>query len=227
MTSELAKKVGGKLFQEHIASYEPQDPLYENYTDPRSGKTKRRRRELPPGLSKRDAKILKKVKSRAHYLDKGFGLCGMRFGWTFLIGLLPFVGDFADLILNYTLVVRIAKQAELPDWLLHRMYLNNLVSAAAGFIPVIGDVVLATYKANSRNAALLEEFLRIRGEEFLKHEAERNGQVAAVVQPGAGREEGEHVEGAPPQKKKSFFSMPGKASGSGSGGGPSGAANMV
>lgn len=27
---------------------------------------------------------------------------------------------------------------------------------------------MATYKANSRNAALLEEFLRIRGEEFLK-----------------------------------------------------------
>lgn len=43
-------------------------------------------RELPPGLSTRDAKILKSVKRRAHYLDKGFKLCGMRFGWTFIIG---------------------------------------------------------------------------------------------------------------------------------------------
>lgn len=141
--------------------------------------------------------------------------------------MIPFVGDFADLILNYTLVVRIAKKAELPDWLLHRMYLNNLVSAVAGFIPVVGDVVLATYKANSRNAALLEEFLRIRGEEFLKHEAERNGQTVAAVQPGAGREKGEHVEGAPPPKKGFLSLLPGKASGSGGGGGPSGTANMV
>lgn len=44
-------------------------------------------RELPPGLSARDAKILKSVKRRAHYLDKGFNLCGMRFGWTFIIGM--------------------------------------------------------------------------------------------------------------------------------------------
>ena len=39
-------------------------------------------------------------------------LCGMRFGYTFLIGLIPFVGDFADVALNYLLVVRKAKQAE-------------------------------------------------------------------------------------------------------------------
>jgi hypothetical protein len=32
---------------------------------------------------------------------------------------------------------------------------------------VLGDVVVATFKANSRNAALLEEYLRIRGEEHL------------------------------------------------------------
>ena len=139
--------------------------------------------------------------------------------------MLPFVGDFADLFLNQLLVVRKAKQADLPDWLVHRMYLNNLVSAAAGFIPVIGDVVLATYKANSRNAALLEEFLRLRGEEFLKGEAEKNKQMAAVVHPGAGREHGEQIEGAPPLKKN-FFSFSGK-SGSGSGAGPSGTHNMV
>jgi len=222
MTSALAQKVGGKLFKDHIASYEPADPLYETYVDPRSGKTKQRRRELPPGLSKRDAKILKKVKARAHYLDKGFSICGMRFGWTFVIGLLPFAGDFADLVLNYTLVLRKARQAELPDWLVRKMLLNNMISAAAGFIPVVGDVILATYKANSRNAALLEEFLRIRGEEFLKSEAQRNGQVAAVVQPGAGREAGERVEGEPLRGVKSFFSGKSKASGSGGG-----ALNMV
>ena len=38
-------------------------------------------RELPPGLSERDARILRKIKFRAHHLDKGFRICGMRFGW--------------------------------------------------------------------------------------------------------------------------------------------------
>ncbi|KDQ15926.1 hypothetical protein BOTBODRAFT_276447 [Botryobasidium botryosum FD-172 SS1] len=206
MTTALAQKVGGKLFKDHIASYQPADPLYETYVDPKSGKTRQRR----------------KVKSRAHYLDKGFSVCGMRFGYTFLIGLIPFAGDFADLVLNYTLVLRKARQAELPDWLVRKMLLNNMVSAAAGFIPVVGDVILATYKANSRNAALLEEFLRIRGEEFLKAEAERNGQTVAAVNPGAGREQGEKIEGEPGRGIMGLFagkSTKSKASGSGSGSG--------
>jgi len=69
-------------------------------------------RALPPGLSARDAKILKSVQRRAHYLDKGFSICGIRFGWTFIIGLIPVVGDVVDASINYLLVVRKARQAE-------------------------------------------------------------------------------------------------------------------
>lgn len=74
------------------------------------------------------------------------------------------------------------------------MLTNNVVSAAAGFIPILGDVVLAAFKANSRNAALLEEYLRIRGDEFLKFEAERT-ENPQNVKPGAGREADERVPG--------------------------------
>jgi len=98
----------------------------------------------------------------------------MRFGWAFIIGLLPLVGDFADIGLNHYLVLRKARQADLPGWLVRRMLMNNLVSAGVGFVPVAGDVVLAIFKANSRNAALLEEFLRIRGEEYIKLHGERD-----------------------------------------------------
>lgn len=69
-------------------------------------------RALPPGLSKKDAKILRKVMRRAHYLDKGFHICGIRFGWTFLIGLIPLAGDITDALLNYHLVVKKAKQVD-------------------------------------------------------------------------------------------------------------------
>ena len=78
--------------------------------------------------------------------------------------------------------------------------MNNAVSAAVGFIPIIGDVVLASFKANSRNAALLEEFLRIRGEEYLKSEQDRV-QDPATVKPGAGQEPGEQVPGKKETKK--------------------------
>ena len=74
------------------------------------------------------------------------------------------------------------------------MLLNNAVSAAVGFVPLVGDIVLAAYKANSRNAALLEDFLRKRGEAFLRAESER-AQNGEVVRPGAGIEPGEHVPG--------------------------------
>lgn len=173
----LLGKAGKKLFENHLENYAPADPLYEYYTDER-GRQKRRKRELPPGLSARDAGILRSVKSRAHYLDKGFSLCGMRFGWTFFISLIPIVGDLTDASLNYFLVVRKARRADLPQWLVSRMMLNNAISLGVSFVPFVGDLVLAAFKANSRNAALLEEFLRIRGEEYLK--LHPNGELEVV-----------------------------------------------
>lgn len=203
-------------------------------------------RELPPGLSKRDTKILKSVQKRAHRLDKGFTLCGFRFGWMFIIGassflpslpspittnpdlawsgIIPVAGDAASAAINYTLIVRKAKQAELPSWLVRRMMMNMTVAGGFGLVPFVGDVVATTIRPNSRNAALLEEFLRIRGEDFLKAgdveaieaAATRKGkgkQVETVkgvnvkdatedVKPGAGVEKGEIVPGA---KRGGFF----------------------
>jgi hypothetical protein len=81
-------------------------------------------------------------------------ICGLRVGWTFWIGIIPGAGDVVNAILNYLLVVRVAKRAEIPGWLLHQMLLNNAVSSGVGLVPIVGDLVLAVYKANSRNAHL-------------------------------------------------------------------------
>ena len=104
MTSGFAAAAGRKVLSKHLTNYTPADPLYETYTDKKGRERTRRvntlsfksnggnadrtllQRDLPPGLSKRDAKILKSVRRRAHYLDKGFHICGMRFSWTFIIG---------------------------------------------------------------------------------------------------------------------------------------------
>ncbi|KAH7098510.1 hypothetical protein BKA62DRAFT_713007 [Auriculariales sp. MPI-PUGE-AT-0066] len=202
---KMATKYGKHLFEKNLEHYTPKDPLYEDYVDDR-GKKRRRAREVPPGLSKRDEKILRSVKKRAHYLDKGFSICGLRFGWTFIIGFIPIVGDFADVFLNYMLVVRKAKKAELPDWLVRRMLVNNAISATIGFVPFVGDVMLAAYKANSRNAWLLDEFLRIRGEELLKATIARV-EDPAVVRPGAGLESGEKIPGKTAGALKSLGSL--------------------
>jgi len=197
--SSFIEATGKKLFAKHLEKYTPEDPLYEFYTN-KHGKQKRRKRQLPPGLSAHDAAILRSVKKRAHYLDKGFSLCGMRFGWTFVIGLVPIAGDVANALINYVLVVRKARKADLPDWLVARMLFNNAVSAGVGFVPFVGDVLLAVYKANSRNAALLDEFLRIRGSEFLKmREAEVRGENPERATAGID----EQVEPGTPSEKYS------------------------
>lgn len=57
-------------------------------------KTQKRRKAIPPGLSEKDAKILTQVKRRAYRLDYAlFNLCGIRFGWGSVIGLVPLYVD--------------------------------------------------------------------------------------------------------------------------------------
>ncbi len=76
---------GQKYIAAHAKQFEPADPYYEILTD-EHGNQKRRKRDIPAGLSKRDARALRKIRKRAHYLDKGINLCGFRVGWTFFIG---------------------------------------------------------------------------------------------------------------------------------------------
>jgi hypothetical protein len=66
--------------------------------------------------------------------------------------------DVADAALNYFLVLRPSKKAELPSWLVSQMVGNNVVSAGVGVIPLVGDVLLGIWKANSRNAHLYVVF---------------------------------------------------------------------
>ncbi|SGY83515.1 BQ5605_C009g05641 [Microbotryum silenes-dioicae] len=156
--SFVAKKVGRKMFAGQAAVMEPTDPHYETYQDDR-GKTHSRKRAMPEGLSKKDKRILRSVRRRAHYLDKGFSLCGFRFGWTAIFGLIPFLGDIIGFLLSYSLVLKKCRQADLPASVQSRMVFNQMVGSGVGMIPLVGDIILAVWKANSRNALLLEDYL--------------------------------------------------------------------
>lgn len=71
------------------------DPYFEEVPASRLGrafgkKTRKRRKAIPPGLSEHDAKVLTQVKRRAYRLDYAlFNLCGIRFGWGSVIGIVP------------------------------------------------------------------------------------------------------------------------------------------
>lgn len=72
-----------------------QDPYFETVPATRldgtpTGKVKKRKKALPPGVSEHDGKILTKVKRRAWRLDMClFSICGVRFGWGSAVGLIP------------------------------------------------------------------------------------------------------------------------------------------
>ncbi|KAI0014091.1 hypothetical protein F4779DRAFT_206179 [Xylariaceae sp. FL0662B] len=175
MTSYLAKVVFKKIFGE-IASnkFGARDPYFEQVPATRLDGTPKRkfkkvRKALPPGLSEHDAEVLTKVKRRAYRLDMSFGsFLGLKFGWGSVLALFPVVGDMGDALLAL-LVIRTAKQIEggLPFGVLLTMYFWVLVDFIVGLVPFVGDALDAAVLANTRNASILEDYLRKRGKKNL------------------------------------------------------------
>lgn len=131
-------------------------------------KLKKRRKALPPGLSEEDQQILVKVKRRAYRLDMALGsLFGIKLGWGSVIGIIPGIGDVIDALLAL-MVIRTASQADLPSSVLIRMLFNVALDFVVGLVPFLGDLADMAYKANTRNAVILEDFLRQRGCETIR-----------------------------------------------------------
>jgi len=157
-----------------LVANQSQDPYFETVPATRLGglyKTKKKtRRALPPGLTPEEEKILTKAKRRAYRVDLSLGsFLGTRFGWGSVIGLIPALGDFADLLLAL-MVYRTccSVKPDLPSSVKMRMQLNVLIDFAVGLIPIVGDLVDAAYKCNTRNVVLLEKELRARGQKRIK-----------------------------------------------------------
>lgn len=84
------------------------------------------------------------------------------------------------------LVVRKARQIEggLPAALYSRMLFNIVLDFAIGLVPFLGDVADAWFKANTRNAWLLEDYL------LKKTQAEENPQLMNRLKAEAAHEQG-------------------------------------
>ena len=104
---------------------------------------------------------LARLKKLAWLLDAQFGLPGtkFRFGLNSLFGLAPVAGDLLLGLVGLYIVWE-ARALGAPVWLLGRMLVNIVVEVVGGSVPVLGDVFDMAFKANLRNLALLEDFLR-------------------------------------------------------------------
>ena len=68
------------------------------------------------------------------------------------------------------MVLRSASEANLPSSVRLRMLFNILLDFVVGLVPILGDLADAAYKCNTRNAILLEDYLRARGTENIRRQ---------------------------------------------------------
>ncbi len=90
-------------------------------------------------------------------MDSSFELPGLRwrFGLDALVGLIPVVGDAVTTMVSLA-IISLAGRLGLPRITLARMTLNVMIDLVIGAVPLVGDVFDVWWKANLRNARLLE-----------------------------------------------------------------------
>lgn len=104
---------------------------------------------------------LEKLRKVTLVMDQAFGIPGTkwRFGLDALFGLVPGLGDIAGgVIAVYAL--HVARQLRAPAVIQLHMLTNIALDALIGTIPIIGDIFDFVYKAQTRNLAMLDDWLQ-------------------------------------------------------------------
>jgi hypothetical protein len=115
-------------------------------------------RDFTAGMSHEER--LAQVRWFANLMDDAFRVPGtpLRFGWDSVLGLFPGLGDVLTSALSL-LIVYHAWQTGASKLTLARMLGNVGLDFAIGAIPFLGDLFDFAFKANRRNARLLEQHL--------------------------------------------------------------------
>jgi len=110
--------------------------------------------------SPQDEARLKRVRVLSRLLDEQFRIPGttQRIGLDGLLGLIPGVGDAVGALLS-TYILYEAIRLGAPKTVLLRMVANIGIDTVVGAIPVVGDIFDIVWKANKKNAALLQAYL--------------------------------------------------------------------
>lgn len=106
---------------------------------------------------------LTRARRVADLLDSAIALPVVgRVGLGGLLGLLPVLGDWATALPALYIVYQ-GHRLGLPRVALVAMLLRVVVDAAAGSVPVVGDLLDIKWKANRRNVARIERHLAASG----------------------------------------------------------------
>ncbi|KAL4215310.1 hypothetical protein AB4K20DRAFT_1964115 [Rhizopus microsporus] len=120
-------------------------------------------------LSLEEQRVLKRVKSRAHFLDRGVSCCCFQVGFDGIVGFIPVIGDFIGVLLALQLV-QMAMQLDIPNELVSKMMFNIAFDFVIGLVPLAGDLLDIMYKCNTKNALLLENYLIKRRRKMMAHD---------------------------------------------------------
>ena len=103
---------------------------------------------------------LAQVRWIAGMMDNQFRVpgTGLRFGWDSILGLFPGIGDVVTSAVSL-LIVHHAWQTKASPLTVARMLGNVGVDFVVGAIPLVGDLFDFAFKANLKNARLLERHL--------------------------------------------------------------------
>ncbi len=105
---------------------------------------------------------LQRLRRLSDLLDNAIAIPGtpLRFGLDPILGLFPGVGDFLGTAVSAYIVVEAARMG-MPRKILVQMAVNIVLDMVMGTVPVVGDVVDAAWKANTKNIVLLEEHFKV------------------------------------------------------------------
>ena len=111
---------------------------------------------------------LAQVKWPARLMDDSFRVPGtpLRFGWDSILGLFPGIGDALTSAISL-LIVHHAWQTNASPLVLARMLANVGIDFVFGAVPLVGDLFDVAFKANRKNARLLEQHLTRRRQRAL------------------------------------------------------------
>lgn len=114
----------------------------------------------PVQVSVRDSDDARRVQLLARALDSAIRIPGTRisFGIDSIVGLIPGAGDLASALLSGYIVLASARMG-VPPSVVARMILNLGVDTLVGSVPLLGDLFDVGFRANLRNAALLDRHL--------------------------------------------------------------------
>lgn len=116
---------------------------------------------IPKGLDPRAHRDLERLRLITQVMDQAFGIPGTkwRFGLDALFGLVPGLGDIVGALIG-VYALHVARRLRVPSEMQLHMLTNIALDATVGTVPIAGDLFDFAFKAQTRNLAMIDDWLK-------------------------------------------------------------------